>query len=189
MSHPPHRVSHSHASRRSEQVIRKRVRPKTKKHCKRKNVGWYQFTQAWFKLIKCTRATRTTRYGLEVGTKNESDKDTFCWVWIQFLLFLLVDYLVLRYGVSSFTEIISMLSMVSLFWSFYLARHALFSLFHFLDGLALINIILGFWNSTFHFALLYSLHNYFSAFSPSPIQHKYFLISPMLCTLRSTVRT
>ena len=36
MSHPPHRVSHSHASRHSEQVIRKRVRPKTKKHCKRK---------------------------------------------------------------------------------------------------------------------------------------------------------
>ena len=120
---------------------------------------------------------------------NESDKDTFCWVWIPFLLFLLVDYSVPLYGVSCFTETISMLLMVNPFWYFYLARHALFSLFHFSDGLALINIILDFWNFIFRFALLYSLLNYFSAFSPSPIQHKYFHISPLLCTPLSTVRS
>ena len=67
------------------------------------------------------------------------------------------------------------------------ARPVLFSLFHFSDGQALINIILDFWNFIFHFALLYLLHNYFSAFSPSHIQHKYFLISPMPCTQHSTV--
>ena len=82
MSHPPHRVSHSHASRRSEQVIRKRVRPKTKKHCKRKNVGWYQFTQVWFIDFQRIMATGTMDSPFTVRSpgpkhKNEPDKDTF----------------------------------------------------------------------------------------------------------------